>query len=47
MVKKGNTIEELARELGIDPDGLRRQIDFYNEQCAKGEDLQFNAANAI
>ena len=41
MVKKGNTIEELARELGIDPDGLRRQIDFYNEQCAKGEDLQF------
>lgn len=41
MVKKGNTIEELARQLGIDPDGLRRQIDFYNEQCAKGEDLQF------
>ena len=41
MVKKGNTIEELARQLGIDPDGLRRQIDFYNEQWAKGEDLQF------
>ena len=37
----GVTLEELARELGIDPDGLRRQIDFYNEQCAKGEDLQF------
>lgn len=41
MVKKADTVEALARELGIDPAGLRRQIDFYNEQCEKGEDLQF------
>ena len=44
MVKKSDTIEGLARELGIDPAGLKEQVEFYNQQCREGEDKQFQRA---
>lgn len=37
----GNTIEELAREAGIDPVGLRKTIEDYNEMCREGFDREF------
>lgn len=42
QVKKANTIAELAKLLGVDPAGLQKQIDFYNQQCKEGEDKQFH-----
>jgi succinate dehydrogenase/fumarate reductase flavoprotein subunit len=38
----GETIEELAEELGIDPQMLRHTVDFYNEHAARGEDPLFH-----
>jgi succinate dehydrogenase/fumarate reductase flavoprotein subunit len=40
----GETIEELAEELGIDADALSNTIELYNKYCAKGEDAQFHKA---
>jgi fumarate reductase flavoprotein subunit len=37
-VKKADTIEELAKLAGIDPDGLAAQIERYNGYCEKGAD---------
>jgi len=33
-----DSIEELARSAGIDPDALRATVDVYNSCCAKGHD---------
>ncbi len=41
LVKKADTIEELAKLVGIDPDGLRAQIDRYNAFCKAGVDQEF------
>lgn len=41
LVKKADTIEELAAILKIDPAGLKAQIDAYNAACAAGSDEQF------
>ena len=41
LVKKANTIEELAKIMGIDPAGLQAQIDQYNKACQEGKDSQF------
>ena len=37
-VFKGETIEELAENMGIDPVVLAETVKVYNEGCAKGED---------
>ena len=34
----GDTIEELAANAGIDPEGLATTIERYNDMCAKGKD---------
>jgi 3-oxosteroid 1-dehydrogenase len=40
-MKRANTIEELARQCGIDPMGLRAEIERYNSFCRKGVDEDF------
>jgi fumarate reductase flavoprotein subunit len=37
-----DSLEELARKTGIDPDGLKKTVDEYNGFCAKGHDDIFN-----
>ena len=38
VMAKGDTVEELAENAGIDPTALRATVDHWNENCAKGED---------
>ena len=38
----GETVEEMAEEVGIPPANLRHTIDFYNEHAARGEDPLFH-----
>ncbi|WP_285432505.1 FAD-dependent oxidoreductase [Pseudomonas sp. fls2-241-R2A-110] len=40
-LKTGNTLEELARACGIDPNGLRHTVSHYNQHARNGEDPQF------
>lgn len=44
LVKKADSIEALAREIGVDPKGLEAQVKDYNAFCAAGEDKQFGRA---
>lgn len=39
--KKADTIEELAGEIGVDPDVLKTQVERYNSFCAAGKDEDF------
>jgi succinate dehydrogenase/fumarate reductase flavoprotein subunit len=38
----GETIEEVAEEIGLPPANLRHTIDYYNENAARGEDPLFH-----
>jgi succinate dehydrogenase/fumarate reductase flavoprotein subunit len=38
----GETLEELAEEVGLDPAMLRHTVDFYNAHAARGEDPLFH-----
>jgi succinate dehydrogenase/fumarate reductase flavoprotein subunit len=38
----GETIEEMAEEVGLDPAMLRHTVDFYNAHAARGEDPLFH-----
>jgi succinate dehydrogenase/fumarate reductase flavoprotein subunit len=40
-VKVGGTIAELARNCGIDPEGLERTVTEYNVHAREGEDLAY------
>lgn len=40
-LKMGRTVEELARNAGIDPEGLRQTIDTWNRDMMAGEDKAF------
>ena len=41
LVKKADSIEALAEIIGVDPAGLKAQIDAYNAGCQSGEDKQY------
>ena len=41
MVIKADTLEDLAKGLGIDPEGLKQTVDRYNELYDSGEDSDF------
>jgi len=43
-ITKADTIEELAKLIGRDPDVLKATVDEYNAACAAGEDPQFGTA---
>ena len=38
----GETLEEMAEEVGLPPANLRHTVDFYNEHAARGEDPLFH-----
>jgi succinate dehydrogenase/fumarate reductase flavoprotein subunit len=38
----GETIEEVAEEIGLPPANLRHTLEFYNEHAARGEDPLFH-----
>ncbi|MCL2889460.1 MAG: FAD-binding protein [Eggerthellaceae bacterium] len=40
-VHRANTLDELARALGIPADGLKKSVDKWNSYCASGKDEQF------
>lgn len=40
-VKKADTVEDLARQIGVDPDGLASTIRRFNANAAKGDDPDF------
>jgi len=40
-LKAGKTLEELARNCGIDPDGLKHTVEAYNAHARHGEDPEF------
>jgi succinate dehydrogenase/fumarate reductase flavoprotein subunit len=40
-LQRGRTLEELARRCGIDPAGLRRTVEEFNEHARRGEDPVF------
>ena len=42
IVGTGETIEELAEEVGLDPGMLRHTVEFYSEHAARGEDPLFH-----
>ena len=42
FMKTADTIEELAVKAGIDPAGLRAEVDKFNGYCETGKDLDFN-----
>lgn len=42
FLKVADTIEDLARKTGIDPVGLRDEIEKFNGYCETGKDLDFN-----
>lgn len=44
-VFKGETIEELAGAMGIDPEALAATVARYNEQCAAGHDADFGKSD--
>lgn len=41
VIKKANTIPELAGMLGLEPNELVKTVNRYNELCDKGEDTDF------
>ncbi len=45
LVYKGETIADLAKAAGIDPDGLAATVKNYNDMCAAGQDTQFFKAS--
>lgn len=40
-LKRGRTIAELAREIGVDPDALQTTVETFNRHAEKGEDPAF------
>lgn len=44
---QADTIEELAEKAGIDPDGLKKQVEEYNEMCEAGFDEIFEKNRAF
>jgi len=47
VIKKADTIKELAEMSGIDPAALEETVNKWNGYCAAGEDLQFGRAPDI
>ena len=41
MAWKGDTLEELAGQIGVDPATLQATVDAYNAACDAGEDVDF------
>ena len=42
-----DSLDELASQAGIDPEGLKKTVDEYNGFCAKGHDDKFNKNHTL
>lgn len=42
FIKKADTIEDLAEQIGLDPKVLTEQVEQYNADCAKGVDAEYD-----
>ena len=41
ILKRANSVGELAKQLGFDPAAVERSVDRWNQMCAKGNDEDF------
>ena len=46
VLKRGNTLEELAEQIGVDPAALTATVDRFNSHAANGEDPDFHRGEA-
>ena len=46
ILKKGKSLSDLAREMGVDPATLETQITHFNEHAVNGEDPEFHRGEA-
>ncbi|MCP4574694.1 MAG: FAD-binding protein, partial [Deltaproteobacteria bacterium] len=46
-IEQANTLEELAKKLGIDPDGLAKHVKRFNEVAEKGQDPNFQRGESV
>ncbi len=46
-LKTGRTVAELARNAGIDPEGLERTVAEFNRHAARGEDPEFGRGSTV
>ena len=46
-LKTGRTIAELARNAGIDPEGLERTVAEFNRHAERGEDPEFGRGSTV
>lgn len=44
---KADTLEELAEQMGVDPDTFVETIEHWNEMCAAGEDTDFDMPGSM
>lgn len=47
LIKKADTLEELAKIIGVDAQGLAEQVKAYNTYCEEGADPEFNRPKAL
>lgn len=47
LIKKADTLEELAKIIGVDAQGLAEQVKAYNTYCQEGVDPEFDRPKAL
>jgi 3-oxosteroid 1-dehydrogenase len=47
LLKKDRSLEGLARQIGVAPDGLRETVQRFNEGAARGEDPEFHRGESL
>lgn len=46
-MKKAETLDDLAAQCGIDPQGLKAQVERFNGYCREGRDPEFNRGGRV
>ncbi|WP_203416308.1 FAD-dependent oxidoreductase [Paracoccus sp. MKU1] len=45
-LRRGKTIQDLARQIGVDPETLAKEVETYNDSARRGEDRQFGRGSS-